>query len=124
MKAWEMTDGEISRSYRLAKDPVTMVEVLAGLNDVSVCRMKRKLKSLGLSVPEPEKEARVGSCWSREEDERLAQLMDAGYSPAAAAARMPGRSAKSVYNRWRRLQTVYLTQRRSYDSLKAAGSLE
>lgn len=124
MKKWEMSDGEMDRAYRLAKDPVTMVEILAGLNDVSVGCMKRKLKSLGLTVPEPEKEVRGGSCWSREEDEQLAQLMDEGYSPAAVAARMPGRSAKSVYNRWRRLQAVYLTQRRSYDSLKAAGTLK
>lgn len=112
MKALVMTDGELSRAFRLAKDPVMMVTVLAELNDVGTERMKRKLRSLGCVIPEPEKEIKSGSCWSREEDERLAELMDEGCSTAAAAARLPGRSAKSVYNRWRRLQAVYLAQRR------------
>ena len=106
MKALVMTDGELSRAFRLAKDPVMMITVLAELNDVGVERMKRKLKSLGCDVPEPEKEVKSGSCWSKEEDEKLAKLMDEGCSTAAAAARLPGRSAKSVYNRWKRLQNT------------------
>lgn len=113
MRTLVMTDGELSRAYRLAKDPVMMVTVLAELNAVGVARMKRKLRSLGLTVPEPEAEGHSGSWWSPEEDERLAELMDRGYTPAAVAAQLPGRSAKSVYNRWQRLQTVYLEQRRA-----------
>ena len=109
---WEMTDGEISRAFRLAKDPVTMVEVLAGLNAVGLRTMKKKLRELGLSLPVSETDSRANRCWSVQEDQRLAELMDRGYSPAAAAARMPGRSPKSVYNRWRRLQERYLQERR------------
>lgn len=119
MKQWEMTDGEISRAYRLAKDPVMMVEILAGLNDVDRRTMKRKLRQLGLTVPTPDRESKAGSSWMREEDETLAKLMDAGYSPAAIAARLPGRSAKAVYNRWRRLQQLFLEERKAYDELTA-----
>lgn len=123
MKQWEMSDGEISRAYRLAKDPLMMVEILAGLNDVDVRTMKRKLRELGLTLPTVAKEGKAGKCWTREEDEQLARLMDAGYSPAAIAARMPGRSAKGVYNRWRRLQLLFLEERKAYDELTAANHL-
>lgn len=112
-QTWEMTDGEMARAFRLAKDPITMIEVLAGLNAVGVRTMKKKLKELGLALPVTETGGQTGSCWSPEEDERLARLMDQGYSSAAVAARMPGRSPKSVYNRWRRLQGQYLQERRA-----------
>lgn len=123
MTQWEMSDGEMERAFRLARDPVMMVEILAELNDVGVQVMKRKLKSLGCALPGAAKGG-TRRAWTREEDEQLAQMMDAGYSPAAVALRMEGRSAKGVYNRWKRLQQVYMRERRAYDDLAAAGQLE
>ena len=105
-----MTDFEIGRDFRLAKDPAMMVEVLAGLNAVSMRTMRRKLVSLGLLSAQRRGQAR-NSRWVPEEDRVLEQGIEEGCSFAAVAARLPGRSVKSVRNRWQRLQASYMRER-------------
>ncbi len=105
-----MKDFEISQSYRQAKDPAMQVEVLAGLNAVSVRAMRQKLVSMGLIAAQRRGQAR-NSHWVPEEDRVLEQAMEEGCSFAAAAARLPGRSVKSVRHRWQRLQEAYMRER-------------
>ncbi len=107
---WEMTDFEIGRAYRLAKEPEMMIDILADLNAVSRRKMRRKMVSLGL-IPAKRQGAKSGSHWSAAEDKLLECAMDEGCSFAAAAARLSGRSVKSVRNRWERLQAHYLAAR-------------
>lgn len=54
-----MTDDEIRRSWRRAENHGAQVLVLAELNAVSPCIMERKLKALGIEVPEREKRRRT-----------------------------------------------------------------
>ena len=80
---WEMTDFEIGRAYRLAKDPEMMIDILADLNAVSRRKMRRKMVSLGL-IPAKRQGATRGSHWSPAEDKLLEQAMESGCSFAAA----------------------------------------
>ena len=105
-----MSDFEIDRSYRLAKDPAMQVEVLAGLNAVSVRTMRQKLVSMGLIAAQRRGQAR-NSRWVPEEDRALEKAMEAGCSFSVAAARLPGRSVKSVRHRWQSLQEKYMRER-------------
>ncbi|MBE6792298.1 MAG: hypothetical protein E7534_02185 [Ruminococcaceae bacterium] len=109
---WEMTDFEIGRAYRLAKDPEMMIDILADLNAVSRRKMRRKMVALGL-IPAKRQGAKSGSHWSAEEDKLLERAMEEGCSFAAAAARLAGRSVKSVRNRWERLQAEFLSARKA-----------
>ena len=110
-ECWEMTDFEIGRAYRLAKDPDMMIDILADLNAVSRRKMRRKMVSLGL-IPAKRQGAKSGSHWTAEEDKLLERAMEEGCSFAAAAARLAGRSVKSVRNRWERLQAEFLSARK------------
>ena len=105
-----MTDFEIRRDFRLAKDPEMMVEILAGLNAVSQRTMRRKLAAMGL-LPAVRRGQACHSRWVPEEDRVLVRGIEAGWSFAAVAARLPGRSAKSVRNRWQRLQAGGMPER-------------
>ena len=105
-----MTDFEIRRDFRLAKDPEMMVEILAGLNAVSQRTMRRKLAAMGL-LPAVRRGQACHSRWVPEEDRVLERGLAAGWSSAAVAARLPGRSAKSVRNRWQRLQAGGMPER-------------
>ena len=98
-----MTDFEIARDFRLAKDREMMVEVLAGLSAVSQRVMRRKLTSMGL-LPAVRRGQACHSRWVPEEDRILERGVEEGRTFAALAARLPGRSVKSVRNRWQRLQ--------------------
>ncbi len=109
---WEMTDFEIGRAYRLAKDPEMMIDILADLNAVSRRKMRSKMVSLGL-IPAKRQGALRGSHWSAAEDKLLEEAMEAGCSFAAAAARLQGRSVKSVRHRWERLQAAFLSARKA-----------
>lgn len=48
---WEMTDFEIGRAYRLAKDPEMMIDILADLNAVSRRKMRRADADVGRQAP-------------------------------------------------------------------------
>ncbi|MBP3388591.1 MAG: SANT/Myb domain-containing protein [Clostridia bacterium] len=107
---FHMTDHEIRQSYRQARDPVMQIQILAELNAVSVKMMRQKLVALGLISAQRRGQARH-SHWTAEEDRLLERSMDAGCSFAAVAARLPGRSVKSVRHRWHRLQEKYMRER-------------
>lgn len=52
MADWWMSDGEIASDYRLAKDQVMQVKILAELNDATLEETAEKLVSIGLMTKE------------------------------------------------------------------------
>lgn len=51
-KRWQMTDDEIRRSWRCAKDPVEQVKILAELNCKTKQEIMTKLIELGIDPPQ------------------------------------------------------------------------
>ena len=99
-----MTDFQIGKMYRLAKDKEEQIKIMAQLN---ACSEKRIRKILGLPIPERQQAKR----WSAKEDEIIIDMTNNGYS-CQEIAKILGRSLNGLYNRRNYLISCGIINRR------------
>lgn len=96
-----MTENEICREYRMAKNQYDMIGILADLNEKSVADVCWILKSHGYDIPRCPK----NNAWKEEQEAQLVQMQREGKTLADMAAFF-GRSTKSIGKKLERMNLV------------------
>lgn len=99
-----MTDEELLREMRQAKDPVAHVQVLAELNAVATDTMREYLRDLGVDLPAKRRRPR------RFDEARARELLEAGKTDAEVAAAL-GVARRSIYD-FRESQGIPMVRQR------------
>lgn len=99
-----MTDEELLREMRQAKDPAAHVQVLAELNAVATDTMRECLRDLGVDLPSKRRRPR------RFDEARARELLEAGKTDAEVAAAL-GVARRSIYD-FREAQGIPLVRQR------------
>ena len=99
-----MTDEELLREMRQAKDPVAHVQVLAELNAVATDTMREYLRDLGVDLPAKRRRPR------HFDEARARELLEAGKTDAEVAAAL-GVARRTIYD-FREAQGIPLVRQR------------